>query len=68
MTMSESIDTRYCNICSKPDEPVVATVDGKTVFGPWGWMCDICHVRYGVGLGTGKGQRLAGAPLMAVTK
>jgi len=59
---------RDCNFCSKPDAPVKATIDGKTTFGPWGYMCDPCHGLYGVGLGTGKGQRLAGAPLTAVTR
>lgn len=40
----------------KPGVP--ATIDGKTVFGQWAFMCDACHPNYGVGLGTGKGQRL----------
>lgn len=35
-----------------------AAVDGKTVDGPWAYMCDGCHRRFGVGLGTGRGQRL----------
>ncbi len=32
-------------------------VDGKTSSGPWALMCITCHLRYGVGLGTGKGQK-----------
>lgn len=32
-------------------------VDGKTKMGPWAMMCLPCHRRYGVGLGTGRGQR-----------
>lgn len=40
-------------------EPVpLARVDGRTVYGPWANMCLECHDRIGVGLGTGKGQRL----------
>lgn len=31
-------------------------IDGKTHFGPWGFMCPTCHSRYGYGLGLGKGQ------------
>lgn len=45
---------RPCDICSA----ATATVDGKTVFGPWANMCDSCHTEVGVGLGLGKGQRL----------
>lgn len=32
-------------------------VDGKTKMGPWANMCAACAKRYGVGLGTGRGQR-----------
>ena len=35
-----------------------ARYDGKTRMGPWANMCGGCFVRYGVGLGTGKGQEL----------
>lgn len=42
-----------CDFC-----PATATVDGKTKFGPWGNMCDEHFKVHGVGLGTGKGQRL----------
>lgn len=37
---------------------VPAAYDGKTVYGPWANMCEDCFVRLGVGLGTGRGQRL----------
>ena len=40
------------------DEPKPAAYDGKTTFGPWAYMCEACFVKFGVGLGTGKGQRL----------
>lgn len=32
-------------------------VDGRTMMGSWANMCATCHRRFGVGLGTGKGQR-----------
>ena len=32
-------------------------VDGKTQMGPWAIMCDAHFERYGVGLGTGLGQK-----------
>ena len=36
---------------------VPAMVDGRTMQGHWAYMCQSCHERYGIGLGTGKGQR-----------
>ena len=35
-----------------------ALYDGRTVTGQWAYMCESCFKQYGVGLGTGKGQRL----------
>ena len=32
-------------------------VDGATSGGPWAFMCPRCFEHYGVGLGTGKGQK-----------
>lgn len=49
---------RACDLHAARGEEVPATVDGKTVYGPWAHMCDECHRLYGFGLGTGKGQRL----------
>ena len=57
--MGESVvvsGTRYCDLC-KPEQ-VVATVDGKTNFGPWANMCGKHFKAHGIGLGTGKGQQL----------
>lgn len=34
-----------------------AVYDGKTIDGPWANMCEDAFRRYGVGLGTGLGQR-----------
>lgn len=52
---------KYCDICThvdKSDSPNVAIVDGKTTMGPWANMCWAHFEVLGVGLGTGKGQRL----------
>jgi len=40
------------NPCATP-----AVLDGKTKLGPWANMCEAHNKRYGIGLGTGKGQR-----------
>lgn len=37
---------------------VIAEYDGKTKQGPWANMCASCFEAHGVGLGTGRGQRL----------
>lgn len=42
-----------CDFCSK-----IAFVDGRTTFGPWGYMCIDHYKKWGVGTGTGRGQRL----------
>ncbi len=46
-----------CNICHRPFKDGDKFVDGKTVMGPWGIMCMSDHGMYGVGLGTGRGQK-----------
>jgi hypothetical protein len=50
-----------CDICQKPLSVCSAGsqtfVDGATVLGPWGNMGEGCFASYGVGIGTGKGQR-----------
>lgn len=35
-----------------------AKYDGKTKFGPWGYMCQEHFYSIGIGLGLGKGQEL----------
>ena len=35
-----------------------AHYDGKTILGPWANMCEQHFDEYGVGLGTGRGQKL----------
>jgi hypothetical protein len=32
-------------------------IDGKTKMGPWALMCPKCFKHYGIGLGTGYGQK-----------
>jgi len=32
-------------------------IDGRTSLGGWANMCPKCHKKFGVGLGTGKGQK-----------
>lgn len=43
-----------CDICKKQK----AKYDGKTLMGPWAYMCQSCYDTSGVGLGTGLGQEL----------
>ena len=62
-TASDSVNVREipeCDICKYEEhkEGVPAAYDGKTVHGPWGYMCEKHFGTHGVGLGTGKGQRL----------
>ncbi|WP_328463579.1 DUF4314 domain-containing protein [Actinoplanes sp. NBC_00393] len=40
------------------DTVIPAGYDGATRLGPWAYMCDGCFMTYGLGLGTGRGQRL----------
>lgn len=47
------MESKVCDICGAK-----ATIDGKTKFGPWAYMCTECHKRDGVGFGIGKGQKL----------
>lgn len=44
-----------CDTCS--DQIQEAFVDGRTYTGRWASMCMDCYGEFGVGLGTGKGQR-----------
>jgi hypothetical protein len=42
-----------CDFCGQP-----AVYDGKTKYGPWGFMCIQDFRMFGVGLGLGLGQKL----------
>lgn len=47
-----------CQFVHGTRDPELALYDGKTIHGPWAYMCAEHFRLYGVGLGTGKGQRL----------
>lgn len=52
-------DCDFCKYVSRPTNKVEkAGYDGKTTEGPWANMCEAHFKKYGVGLGTGKGQKL----------
>lgn len=44
-----------CDVCGAKLAKVF--VDGRTKSGPWGIMHELCHVKEGMGLGVGRGQR-----------
>ena len=48
-------DPQDCDICHKKLSD--SFVDGATTMGPWAIMCQTCFSAFGVGLGTGRGQR-----------
>lgn len=48
----------YCDLCKSQGLQVEAVYDGKTIHGPWAYMCEEHYGAMGVGLGTGRGQRL----------
>ena len=48
-----------CDICqSTSGKQVEAHYDAKMVLGPWAYMCEHHFQVEGIGLGTGRGQRL----------
>jgi len=47
-----------CDFCREQGITSPAHYDGKTALGPWAYMCNAHYTVYGIGLGTGKGQRL----------
>lgn len=52
-TSTEVQSLPKCDFCDAQ-----AHYDGKTNFGPWGYMCEAHFAQNGIGLGLGKGQRL----------
>lgn len=57
MSNLETTVAKYpaCDMCVDGTE---AHYDGKTVYGPWAYMCDAHFCKEGVGVGLGYGQRL----------
>jgi hypothetical protein len=58
--MSEQVEVAvlpFCDFCGAV-HPTKAEYDGKTHTGPWANMCASHFFMYGIGLGTGRGQRL----------
>ena len=52
-TEVKMIEIPKCDICGEDAE-----YDGKTTMGPWSFMCQDDFECFGVGLGTGLGQRI----------
>ncbi len=48
----------HCGLCEMEGRAEPAEYDGRTITGPWAFMCQLHYDQYGVGLGTGKGQKL----------
>lgn len=44
-----------CQVCGGHFDEFV--IDGRTLQGPWAYMCQTCHHQIGVGLGLGRGQK-----------
>lgn len=47
-----------CDFCADMGISRPARYDGATHMGPWANMCEYHFQQYGVGLGTGRGQKL----------
>jgi len=47
-----------CDMCAQNGIKTKAGYDARTVFGPWGNLCQGCFEEFGVGLGLGLGQEL----------
>ncbi len=47
-----------CGLCEMKGRTEPAEYDGRTAIGQWAFMCQQHYDQYGVGLGTGKGQKL----------
>ena len=47
-----------CDFCAQRGMTRDAYYDGRTIHGSWANMCEEHFLQYGVGLGTGSGQRL----------
>lgn len=56
--MSDSVKVTRLPKCDMCKDGTLAAYDGKTYQGPWANMCDIHFLLEGVGVGTGRGQKL----------
>ena len=56
--MSESVKVSKFPRCDMCNDDTPAKYDGKTKMGPWANLCELHFKSYGIGLGTGKGQKL----------
>lgn len=58
-TQVDVLSLPHCQLCAANGiHAIPAHYDAKTIWGPWANMCESCFKQFGVGLGTGKGQRL----------
>lgn len=56
--MGEQVEVASLPPCDLCANGTLATYDAKTLMGPWANMCQYHFDARGIGLGTGKGQRL----------
>lgn len=52
------IELPNCYFCELEGKTEPAEYDARTGIGQWAFMCQLHFDQYGVGLGTGKGQKL----------
>ena len=52
-------EMRKCQLCIEVGETIEAIYDAKTILGCWADLCEVHMRSHGVGLGLGKGQRIA---------
>lgn len=56
--MSDKVTVQSLPSCDMCSDGSAAEYDAATAFGPWANMCAAHFQQFGVGLGTGRGQRL----------
>jgi hypothetical protein len=44
-----------CQLCDRPLKK--SFVDGRVRGSNWHILCEVCHIKFGVGLGVGRGQK-----------
>jgi hypothetical protein len=58
----------HCDFCQRNSETVDAEYDAATTIGPWANMCQSHFETFGIGLGTGRGQKLILRPKLKPQK